>query len=153
MKTIHSIAGKVAYALGKGIIAGLAGTAAITASQMIEMKITERKPSDTPAKAVNKVLDVKATDEQHKEEFVQEVHWTYGTVWGIARSVFDLVGLKGIPGTAAHYAAIWGTEMIMLPSIDVAEPVTKWGAAAIAKDGLHHLVYAVAAGLVYDAID
>lgn len=153
MKTIHSVAGKIAFALGKGVIAGLAGTAAISVSQMIEMKITGRKPSDTPAKAVNKVLNVKATDEQHKEEFVEEVHWTYGTLWGLARSVLDLVGVKGIAATAVHYGAVWGTEMVMLPSLDVAEPVTKWGGKAIAKDGLNHLVYAVAAGLVYDAID
>ena len=153
MKNDLSVAGKIAFALGKGIIAGLAGTAAITLSQMIEMKISGRKPSDTPAKAVNEVLDVKATDEAHKEEFVQEVHWTYGTLWGIARGILDIAGVQGIPATLTHYAAIWGTEMIMLPSIDVAPPVKEWGAASIAKDGLHHLVYAVAAGLVYDAID
>lgn len=153
MKRIHSKAGKVAFALGKGVIAGLAGTAAITIAQMIEMKISGRKPSDTPAKAVNKVLNVEATDEQHKEEFVNEVHWTYGTLWGLARSVLDLAGVKGLPATATHYGAVWGTEMVMLPSINVAEPVTKWSGKAITKDGLNHLVYAVAAGLVYDAID
>jgi hypothetical protein len=153
MKTHHSLAGKIAFALGKGILAGLAGTAAITLSQMVEMKLTKRPPSDTPAKAVNKVLHVEASDEAHKQEFVQEVHWTYGTLWGLARSILDLAGLKGVLGSALHYGAIWGTEMVMLPSIGVAEPPTKWGGKEIAKDGLHHLVYAVAAGLVYDAID
>lgn len=149
----HSIAGKVAKELGKGILAGLAGTAAISISQMIEMKITGREGSDTPAKAVKKVLHVQATDEEHQEQFVQEVHWTYGTLWGLARSVISLAGLKGLPATALHYGAIWGTEMVMLPSIDVAEPVTKWGAKEVAKDGLNHLVYAVVAGLVFDAIE
>jgi len=153
MKNSHSIVGKIAFALGKGIIAGLAGTAAISIAQMIEMKITKREPSDTPAKAVNKVLNVEATDEAHKEQFVQQVHWTYGTLWGVTRGVLDLCGMKGMPGTAAHWAAVWGTEMIMLPSIDVAPPVKEWGAKEISKDGMLHLVYAVAAGLVYDAID
>lgn len=153
MKRIHSAAGKVAFALGKGVIAGLAGTAAITIAQMIEMKVTGRGPSDSPAKAVNKVLHVEATDEAHKDEFVQEVHWTYGTLWGVARSVLDLIGLRGVAATAVHGGAIWGTAMVMLPSLDVAKPVTEWGVKDIAKDGVNHLVYAVAAGLVYDAID
>ncbi len=153
MSRIHSLAGKVAFALGKGIIAGIAGTAVITLSQMIEMKITGRKPSDAPAKAVNKVLHVKAVNKDYRPTFVQEVHWTYGTLWGLARTVMGLAGMKGVPAMAAHYAAVWGTEMVMLPSINVAPPIKEWGGKAIAKDGMHHLVYAVAAGLVYDAID
>ena len=153
MSNVNSAFGKVALALGKGLIAGLAGTVAITLSQMIEMKITKRKPSDAPADVASKVLDVEAVSEEKKEKFSQEVHWAYGTSWGVARSVLDIAGLSGIPATLVHYGAIWGTEMVMLPSMDEAPPVTKWGAGEIAKDGMHHLVYAVVAGLVYDAID
>lgn len=153
MSTIHTVAGKVALALGKGIIAGLAGTAAITLAQMIEMKLSGRKPSEAPAKAVNKVLHIKAVNKDYRPIFVQEVHWTYGTLWGLGRSVMGLAGLNGVPAAAVHWASIWGTEMVMLPSINVAPPVKEWGVGEIAKDGLHHLVYAAAAGLVYDAID
>ncbi len=147
------MAGKIALALGKGIIAGLAGTAAISISQMIEMKITGREPSNAPAEAVNKVLNVEATDEEHQEVFVQEVHWTYGTLWGLARGALDLAGVRGGPATLVHWAALWGTEMIMLPAIDVAPPVKEWGAKQISKDALHHIIYAIAAGAVYDAIE
>ena len=153
MKSVNSIAAKFALALGKGIIAGLAGTAAITVSQMVEMKLTGRKPSSAPARAVGKVLHLRITNNEYKEKFVQEIHWTYGMLWGLARTVLDLAGVKGMPATAIHYAAVWGTEMVMLPSIDVAPPVMEWGGKEIAKDGLNHLVYALAAGLVYDAID
>lgn len=149
----HSIAGKIALAIGKSVIAGLAGTAAISISQMIEMKITGRKGSDSPAKAVNKVLHIKPTNKDYKGLFIQEVHWTYGTAWGLARGAMGLAGITGLPATAIHYGAIWGTEMTMLPAIDVAPPVKEWGGKEIAKDGWHHLVYALVAGLVYDAID
>lgn len=152
MKRIHSTAGKIAFTLGKGIIAGLAGTAAISIAQMIEMKITGRKPSDAPAKAASKVLHVQATDEQYKPAFVEEVHWMYGTLWGLGRSVLDLAGVKGTIATAIHYGTLWGTEAVMLPALDVAEPITKWSKKAIATDSIEQLVYAVAAGLVYDAI-
>lgn len=153
MKNDHSITGKIALAIGKGIISGVAGTAAMTLSQMLEMRATGRKPSEAPADAVNKVLKVKATDQEHRSQFVQEIHWTYGTLWGLARGVLDLAGVKGLPATMAHYGAVWGAEMVMLPAIDVAPPVKKWGAKEVAKDGLHHLIYASVAGLVYDAIE
>lgn len=153
MTTVESALGKVALALGKGIIAGLAGTVAITLSQMIEMKITGRKPSNTPAQAVNKVLNVEATDEAHQKAFVQEVHWTYGTLWGLGRSALDLAGVKGWAASAAHFAAVWSTELIMLPSLHVSKPPTEWGPSQLLKDATNHLVYAIAAGLVYDAMD
>ncbi len=153
MSKIHSAVGKLAFCLGKGLIAGLAGTAAITISQMIEMKITGRKPSNAPADAASKVLDVREVNKDKKEKFTQEVHWTYGTTWGIARGLLGLAGVDGLPATLVHFAAIWGTAMTIEPALGVAPPVTKWEPKTIAVDGVHHLVYAVMAGLVYDAID
>jgi hypothetical protein len=139
-------------AIGVGLLAGLAGTAAITISQMIEMKLTKRPPSNVPAEAVSKVLDVKSTDDSKKEKVSQEVHWVYGTSWGIVRGLISLSGLKGIPATLIHLAAIWGTAQVMLPSLKLSPPVTKEAPETIGIDVLHHTVYAVTAGLVYDAV-
>jgi hypothetical protein len=44
--------GVLAGCVGKGLFAGAAGTAAMTASNTIEMQITGRGPSKTPALAV-----------------------------------------------------------------------------------------------------
>jgi hypothetical protein len=151
-KISHSV-GSVASAIGKGIIAGIAGTAAITLSQMIEMKITGRKPSTAPADAASKVLDVKPATEQDKQQFSQQVHWTYGTSWGIARALIAGTGLEGLPASILHFIAIWGTAITIEPKLGVAPPVTEWEPKTIAVDMLHHAVYAAVAGLVYDAID
>ncbi len=139
-------------ALGVGLIAGLAGTVAITVSQMIEMKITKRDSSDAPVKAVEKVLDVEPVAEKDKPKVSQEIHWTYGTALGAVRGLLSLFGLTGPAATAAHFASVWGTSLVMLPSLDVAPPVTEEPPKAIAIDALHHAAYAVAAGLVFDAI-
>ena len=143
---------QVATALGAGLIAGLAGTAAITISQMIEMKITKRKASDTTTKAAAKVLDIKPVNQGKKAKVGQEIHWVYGTTWGTVRGLLSLVGLTGSPATAAHFAGVWGTELVMLPGLDVAPPITEEEPKAIAIDVLHHAVYAIVAGLVFDAI-
>ncbi|WP_234733582.1 hypothetical protein [Tellurirhabdus bombi] len=140
-------------AIGVGILAGFAGTVAITISQMIEMQITKRPASTVPADAVSKVLDVKPVRKAKKEQVSQEIHWTYGTAWGIPRGVLALAGVKGWPATLAHFVAIWGAELVMLPSLDLAPPVTEAKPETTAIDGLHHAVYALAAGIAYDAID
>lgn len=143
----------LSLAIGTGVLAGLAGTAAITISQLIEMKLTDRKPSTAPVKVVSKVLDVKPVNKDSKEKVSQEIHWAYGTIWGIPRGIMAMVGLTGWPATVLHFAAIAGTAMTMLPNMDLAPPVTEQEPDDLAIDVLHHAVYAIAAGLVYDAID
>lgn len=145
--------GELGSAIGKGLLAGLAATAAITISQMIEMKITKREPSEAPVKVVEDTMGAKPASEEEKPKMSQEVHWAYGTSWGIARGIIALTGLKGWPATLAHFAAIWGTSMVMLPAFNAAPPVTDEAPKAIAIDGLHHAVYAITAGLTYDALD
>ncbi|WP_347157010.1 hypothetical protein [Pontibacter chitinilyticus] len=144
--------GHMAGAIGRGIVAGLAGTAAMTIAQLIEMRITGRKGSDTPYKAASKVLGFEAKSDADKEKLSNLIHWTYGASWGIPRGLLAEFGANGAAGTGAHFAAVWGTEVVMLPSLGVAEPITTWGAKAIAQDVLFHGIYALATGLVADAL-
>ncbi|WP_428331432.1 hypothetical protein [Mucilaginibacter sp.] len=144
--------GELGSAIGIGLLAGLAGTAAITLSQMIEMKITKREPSEAPIKVATETTGIKPANAAEKEKVSQEIHWAYGTVWGIARGLIGLTGLKGIPANIAHFGAIWGTSMIMLPAFKAAPPVTEEDPKSIAIDGFHHAVYALAAGIVFDTI-
>lgn len=147
------ILGEFGGAIGKGLLAGLAGTAAITLSQMIEMSITKRKASEAPVKVAEQVTDVKPATDESKEKVSQEIHWAYGTSWGIARGIIGLTGLKGAPAIAVHFAAIWGTALVMLPAFKAGPKVTEEEPKAIAIDAMHHTIYAIAAGLAYDALD
>lgn len=145
--------GELGSALGKGLLAGLAATAAMTLSQMIEMKITQREASDAPVKVAEDTAGLTAATEADKQKLSQELHWSYGTAWGVARGLIGLTGLKGWPATLVHFGAVWGTALVMLPKHDAAKPINEQEPKEIAIDALHHAVYAVTAGLVYDAID
>ena len=145
--------GDLAGAIGKGLLAGLAGTAAITLSQMIEMKITNRQPSDAPVKVASQVTGAAPANDSQKQKLNNEIHYAYGTSWGIVRGLLGLAGLKGIPATLVHFGAIWATELVMLPKYDAAPPVNEQEPKLVAIDALHHAVYAIAAGLAYDALD
>lgn len=145
--------GELGNVIGKGILAGLAGTLAISISQAIEMKITGRGPSEAPVKVASQVTDAGPVSEDKKDKVGTEIHFAYGTTWGIARGLLGLTGLKGVPATLLHFAAVWGTELVMLPKYDAAPPVTEEKPKEIGIDILHHAVYAITAGLVYDALD
>jgi hypothetical protein len=139
-------------AIGVGLIAGLAGTIAMTLCQMAEMKVTGRKPSNTPEKAARQVLDVKPVTESKSEEVSNEVHFTYGTSLGMIRGILGLAGLKGMFANSLHFLIVWGGKLFMLPSLRVAAPITHQNAKTITTDIVHHLVYVTTAGCVYDAI-
>lgn len=153
MRHHDDILDEIGGAIGKGLLAGLAGTAAITISQMIEMRFTKRKPSEAPVKIAEKVTDVKPVAEESKEKVSQEIHWAYGTSWGIARGLIGLTGLSGLAAIGANFAAIWGTALILLPSFKAGPKITEEEPKTIAIDAMHHAVYAIAAGLAYDALD
>ncbi|MCX2740315.1 hypothetical protein [Pontibacter anaerobius] len=147
-----STASRVASAIGKGIVAGLIGTAVMTVAQMIEMQLSDRDSSDTPYKAAKKVFGVKAEDEESKENINNLMHFAYGTAWGIPRALMAEFGLGDTKGTITHFGAVWGTEVTVMPQLNLMEPVTEWKPKAISEDILFHSLYAVATGLVADAL-
>ena len=139
-------------AIGVGLIAGLAGTIAMTLCQMAEMKVSGRKPSNTPANAVREVLDVEPVTEGKSEEVSNEVHFTYGTSLGIIRGFLGLAGLKGMIADSLHFLIVWGGKIFMLPALRVTAPITHESVKTVATDVVHHIVYVATAGCVYDAI-
>ena len=145
--------GETASAVGRGLFAGAAGTAAMTLSSTLEMKLREREGSTAPADAAAKVLGIQPRNPAGKARFANVVHWAYGTGWGAVRGVIGAAGLSGPAATGAHFAAIWPSALVMLPALGVAPPPWKWGATELGVDAMHHLVYVTATSVAYAALD
>jgi len=144
---------QLASTLGKGLVAGFAGTAAMTVSSTVEQHVRGRAASSAPADATAKVLGIaEFTDDAAKERFSFLSHWGYGTGWGVVRGVLGAVGMRPARATAAHGAAVWGSAAVTLPALDVAPPFVFWGREEVAIDLFHHAVYAVATGLAYELV-
>jgi len=146
-------AGDVAGAVGKGLVAGVAGTALMTLASTIEMKLQGREASSAPADAAAKVLGVEPKGDAEKARFSNVVHWAYGTSWGALRGVLGAAGLAGPAAAGTHFAAIWGGGLVTLPALGVAPPVKEWGSRALALDAFHHVVYVAGVSLAYGALD
>jgi len=145
--------GDIAGAVGKGLAAGMIGTAAMTISSTIEARVRQREPSTAPADAAAKVLGIEPTDDAAKARFSNLVHWSYGTGWGSVRGLLGVVGLPAPVAGIGHFATIWGSGLVMLPSIGVAPPVGEWGTTELAVDAWHHAVYATATTVAYRFLD
>lgn len=137
-------------AIGRGLVAGLAGTAAMTVSSTLEAKRGGRGSSDTPAQAVATVLGVDDfEDAAAKQRTNQLAHWGYGTALGAVRGLLDAAGLSRNVADVAFHAAVWGAEQTLLPGLGLAPPVTEWGGREIASDLTHHTVYSATTNAAY----
>jgi hypothetical protein len=144
---------RLAEGIGKGVLAGIAGTAAMTASSTIEAKMRGRPFSTAPAKAAARALGIETfEDGQAYARFSNLVHWGYGTAWGIARGVLRALGVTPPLATAAHFVTLWGSSLYTLPKYDVAPPVTQWAKEDVGIDVLHHFVYVGATSLVFELL-
>jgi hypothetical protein len=144
--------GDVAAAVGRGLFAGVAGTAAMTVSSTLEAKLRDRGSSSAPADAAGKVLGVKPRDEAGKARFSNVVHWSYGTGWGMVRGLLHAGGIDGIAAPAVHFMAVWGGAQVMLPALDVAPAPWNSPKQEVAIDAFHHAVYAIATALAFAAL-
>ena len=135
---------------------GLDGISALGngTSYGIMAEASDKVPAGLPADATAKLLGIKEfVDDGAKARFSNLVHWGYGTGWGAARGVLRALGLSAAASTPAHFVSIWGSALVMLPALDVAPPVWRWGRTDVAIDVFHHAVYVAAAALAYEALD
>lgn len=137
---------RLASGVGRGILAGAVGTAAMTLSSTVEMKLRKRDPSTVPAQAASEVLGVRVW-KQDQEKFANVVHWQYGSCVGAVRGLLSAFGLREPVASGVFFAAVWGAALAMVPRLTDAPPVKEWGPEELAIDGFHHLVYAVSTSL------
>jgi hypothetical protein len=151
---MRNAANTIATAVGKGLIAGFAGTAAMTISSTLEAKLRGRSPSSAPARATTKVLGIKEfEDDIAQARFNDLSHWGFGTGWGVLRGLLGVTGMSPAAATAAHGVAVFGNSQVMLPVLEVAPPAVFWAKEEIAIDAFHHAVYATATGVVYELLN
>jgi hypothetical protein len=151
---MRKLARTVAEDVGKGLVAGFIGTAAMTVSSTVEMKLRRRQASSAPARATAKLLGIKEFDSALAQARFNDLsHWGYGTSWGVLRGLLAATGMPARTATALHGAAIYGSAQVTLPALEVAPPVVFWPRKEIAIDAFHHLVYATATGIAYEALE
>ncbi len=144
--------GGVLEALVWGLVAGLAGTVALTISEKIEQSITHREDSSVPAQVGAKVARPSLRSGEDVERLGWVVHWAHGISMGLVRGLLGLTGLTAFAASVLHYALVWGGDVLLYKSLGLAEMPWKWGGQALATDLFHKLVLSVVTSLVFVAL-
>lgn len=137
--------------IARGLLAGLAGTVAMSLSQQIEMKLNGRKPSATPAEALCLLLGFETRTDAEEQRLAEEAHWAYGTMWGLGHSIIRPLPEPG--RTLLYLAAVWSAGATLLTVTRLAPPPTQWETESLMSDLAHHAVYAGVGSLAYHLLE
>ncbi len=141
-----------AASVGRGVLAGLAGTVVMTAFQKLaEMPITGRGDSDAPAQFAEKVLPVhvEGNDEHHRLNYI--THYALGTMWGSAYGIAARAGLRGRKAVTTVFGIVYTGDVLLNTALGLYEP-WKWSLQDVTVDVLDKFVQAAATGMVFDHV-
>src|SRR5436305_1990682 len=82
-----------------GLVAGLAGVAAMTLAEKIEQVMTKRPNSYVPAHTLERLLGLPHKPDQHRLGLNWTMHWGQGILLGIARGLMARQGIRGPVGS------------------------------------------------------
>lgn len=149
MATRHS---STASDMGRGVLAGLAGTAVMTAfQQLVEMPIAGRKDSYAPAQFAEKVLPIHPRTPGSRWRLNYATHFALGTMWGTAYAVAARAGLRGPRAVAVVFVTVYSGDVLLNTALRLYHP-SRWSRQEWVIDVLDKLVQAEATGLVFDRI-
>lgn len=159
-------------AVGRGLLAGVAGTAAMTAWQELSAKLqssegedgtsSEEKAKDpweeasAPAKVGRRIIE----GVFHKEVSADQIgtltnvmHWGYGTTWGAVYGLLaGTAGRSSATGGLVFGTGVWLSSYAELVPMGLYEPPTEYEPKELAMDLSYHLVYGTATALAFAAV-
>ncbi len=163
-------------AVARGLVAGAAGTAVMTAVQELSMKLQasdeqegseqqaeQQQPSDpweqasAPAKVARKVARGVFDQDISPDKIgplTHAMHWGYGTSWG---AVFGLLEgtSRGRPlrRGVLFGAGVWVMSYVQLVPMGLYEPPWKYSPKDVAMELGYHLAYGAGLGTAWGALD
>jgi hypothetical protein len=158
-------------AVGRGLLAGAAGTAALTAFQAADALRKGSTPrqavvpevpeswQEAPAPArvgfrfLHGLFDRNPAPD-HAPALANAVHWAYGTVWGGLFGVLQgTVHGPVVPTGAALGTTVFGASYVALPAMEIYRPPWQYPGRVLAKDWSYHLVYGLGVAAAYRLLE
>lgn len=139
-------------ALWQGLLSGLVGAAAMTASEKIEQRITGRPGSHVPARVLERLTGLPERPRRQPNSLNLVMHYGQGALAGVLRSVMAHAGLRG-PWSSAMFTVVRLTnDQVLENATGVGAPPQTWPRRELAVDMLHKVVYGFATGLAADIL-
>lgn len=138
--------------LGRGVLAGLAGTAVMTAFQkFVEMPATGRPESYAPADFAQRVLPLPQMSPDGRKRLNLLTHFALGGVWGTAYGTAALAGLQGMRAVNAVFVTMYTGDVLLITALGLYQP-KQWTLEDWTIDLVDKYVQALATGMIFEHI-
>ena len=133
------------------LAAGFLGTIIMTISQFIEIAITRRASSFTPAIISSRIFrfDFNKLNQRQKVLLNYITHFGFGTFLGIFFPLFAFLISSKFFLFLGYGLFIWIQGLVTVSTLGGVEPFWRWGRKWIFIDAFHHTVLAVFTGFFY----
>jgi uncharacterized protein YndB with AHSA1/START domain len=139
--------------LGCGLLAGLAGGLAMSASTLAEMRLTGRGPSEVPAEAVKRIFGIRKLGETAERRLTTTAHFAVSGLTGAAWGTIAAAGLPRQLRAPLLYAMAASPDAAVVPAMGLAPPPWRWSAADLARTVGHHAVYTAVAHAAFARLE
>ena len=139
-------------AVVRGLAAGLAGVAAMTAGEKLEQMATRRPNSFVPGHTLERLLRLPAKPDEERLWMNWAMHWGQGALLGAVRGLMARRGLRGPVGSFMFMNLRLLNDQTLENATGVGAPPWTWPVDEQVIDLLHKAVYAFATGAVADRL-
>ena len=138
--------------IGRGVVAGLAGTVVMTGfQQLVAMPLTGRGASYAPADFAERVTPLRTRSPGSRRRLNWVIHFALGTVWGAAYGVAAVRGVRGQRAVHAVFGVVYAGDVAANTALGLYRPL-QWSAEDVLVDILDKYVQAQATGAVFDRV-
>jgi len=144
-----TINGGVAVALFKGLLAGAAGVAAMTAAEKVEQVLTGRPNSYVPAHTLQRLLGHPDRDRLATN---WTMHWGQGILLGAVRALMSRQGIRGPIGSFMFLNLRLLNDQTLENTTGAGALPWTWPVNEQVIDLLHKGIYAFVTGTISDRL-
>jgi len=133
-----------------GLLAGVAGTAAMTLGEKVEQRLTDRPNSYVPAETLGRLVRKTPGSPRQALGMNWAMHWGQGILLGAVRGLMAEHGFRGPVGSFLFMNLRLLNDQTLENATGAGAPPWTWPVDEQAIDLLHKGVYAFVAGFVAD---
>jgi hypothetical protein len=136
----------------KGMLAGAAGVAVMTACEKLEQRLTGRPDSYMPAHTLERLLGMRQRPDRQRRKLNLGMHAGQAVLLGAWRGLMAEGGLRGARASALFAVVRLANDQTLETVTGQGAPPWTWPRDELVIDLFHKSVYAFATGLVADAL-
>jgi hypothetical protein len=135
-----------------GLLAGVAGVAAMTLAEKIEQQFTRRPNSYVPAHTLERLLRLPHKPDQERLGLNWTMHWGQGILMGAVRGLMAAQGFRGPVGSFMFMNLRLLNDQSLENATGVGAPPWTWPKDEQVIDLLHKGIYAFVTGAIADRL-